>query len=107
LENSIKILSWIILGLTAIAIIFYSSWFYLGTEETFNNLKDDLLVNLTLRTLVFSMFGIPTTIIITIIEYFGVKKESNKYRKLIRKFVLVVSTIFISSLLGNIIFYCM
>lgn len=107
MENSIKILSWIILGLTAIAIIFYSSWFYLGTEETFNNLKDDLLVNLTLRTLVFSMFGIPTTIIITIIEYFGVKKESNKYRKLIRKFVLVVSTIFISSLLGNIIFYCM
>lgn len=95
-----------LLGLTVIAVVFYSSCFYLGNEETHNELKEVIIKSLVLRTLGFAMLGIPTTIAITIIELLANKKDNKNYI-ILKKLNLVVSIILAASLIGSTIFFFM
>ena len=97
-------ISWVILLLTVTALIFYSSWFFLGSEESYNNLKDELLKSLVLRAATFSLIATPSVIIISIIEYFQFL-EPNRILKLLKKVSIVIAVLVLSSLIGNIIFF--
>jgi|GEM_PF-5188955 len=103
--SNIKSISWILLILTVLVLIIYSSWFFLGNVEIHIELKQELAKNLILRTVGFAMLGIPTTILITIIELFGIKNEKGKYRLVIKKLNLVISIILVASFVGSIIFF--
>ena len=103
--SNIKSISWFLLILTTLAVIFYSSCFYLGNEETHNELKQELVKNLFVRTVGFAMLGLPTTFIIAIIEFYGIENDDKKYRILLRKINLISSIILFASLIGSAIFF--
>ena len=103
--SNIKSISWLLLCLTASAVIFYSSWFFLGNEEAYNNLKQEFAKNLFVRTFGFSILGLPTIFIITIIEFYGIKSDEKKYRIILKKLSLVISIILFASFIGSVIFF--
>lgn len=103
--SNIKSISWFLICLTALAVIFYSSWFFLGNEETHNELKQELAKNLFIRTVGFAMLGLPTTFVITIVEFYGIKNNNKKYRILLKKINLIISIILFASFIGSVIFY--
>jgi len=103
--SNIKSISWLLLCLTALAVAFYSSWFFLGNEETHNKLKQELAKNLFVRTFGFAMLGLPTTFVITIIEFYGIKNDEKKYRILLKKINLVISITLFASFIGSVKFF--
>lgn len=103
--SNIKSISWLLLGLTALAVVFYSSWFFLGNEETHNDLKQELAKNLFVRTIGFAMLSLPTTFVIAIIEFYGIRNDEKKYRILLKKINLVISITLFASFIGSVIFF--
>ena len=103
--SNIKLISWFLLCLTAFSVIFYSSWFFLGNEETHNKLKQEFIKNLVYRTVGFTILGLPTIFLITLIEYYGIKNVDKKYRILLKKLNLIISVILLASFLGSAMFF--
>jgi len=66
--NKLSIASRIVISLTCGVIIFYSTWFFLGSKENFDVLKENLLASLFNRTLGFSLLGLPSLLLIATIE---------------------------------------
>ena len=97
--------SWIVLGSTALVILFYSSWFYLGTEETYNELKEERFKNLILRACAFAILGTPSIVLIMIIERFAHKRKKDGYGLLLKKLGLTTCIIVLASILRSVLFF--
>lgn len=102
---TLKDISWFIILITGGIITFYTCWFYLGNEMTFENLKLNLLKNIVLRTVGGSLISIPSVILITFIELLGIQRNILELRTILSKIVFVFLMFILFALVGSMIFF--
>jgi len=102
--DQLSVASKVILALTCAVIIFYSSWFWLGTKESFDALMDQLILNYLCRAFWFSLLGLPSLVVISIVELVS-SQEKNIFIEVNRKTMIAAVALFVASLLGCFVFF--
>lgn len=94
-----KILSYFLISITSIGILYFSSWFFLGGFETYQSLKENLALNIAKRTIFFALPGVILFLILTVANRLDNKKELKKIG-----FIGMIICL-ISSFLGSLLFF--
>ena len=92
-----KILSYFLIVITALGILYFSSWFFLGGPENYQSLKLNLELNLVKRTVFFALPGVILFLIFTVIDRLTSKKDLYRIG-LVGMFICLITS-FVGSLL--------
>ena len=94
-----RILSYLLISVVSIGILYFSSWFFLGGPENYQSLKLNLVLNLAKRTIFFALPGVILFLILTVIDRLTNKRNLRKIG------VVGMIICLISSFVGSLLFF--
>ena len=97
-----RVFNGVSLVLIALLTFFMSGFYFIGSEENFEILDEDIVQNVFVRSLGFWMFGFMLLAILVLANYILYRRRTQSYIT-----ILVIGTILnlIFSILGSLVFF--
>lgn len=96
-----KVLNYFWIGITFIALILISGFFYIGSLEEYKVFEEDVVINLIYRTFGFWLLGVISSLILLFVN-----RIFSKELKVLSKWFIISLVFFLfSSFLGSLIFF--